>query len=197
MSSFAGDTRVSGVSTSDGREYPCDLVIVGIGIVPETELAAQAGLACDNGICVDENACTSEPLIYAAGDCTSHPNAVLGRRLRLESVHNAIEQAKTAAKSLLGEPAAYAQVPWFWSDQYDLKLQIAGISAGYDRVALRGDPAQRKFAAYYLREGRLIAVDAINSPKDFLAGKRLIAQGAYLEPRDIEDTSAEISPAAP
>ncbi|MDH3417882.1 MAG: FAD-dependent oxidoreductase [Gammaproteobacteria bacterium] len=190
---FAGDDHVTGVIASDGREYPCDVAVVGIGIVPETELAEQAGLVCDDGIRVDEYACTSEPQIYAAGDCTNHPNAVLGRRIRLESVHNAIEQSKTAALSLLGEPAAYAQIPWFWSDQYDLKLQIAGISTGYDRVVLRGDPAERKFAAYYLRDSRLIAVDAINSPKDFLLGKRLVAQGAMPSPQRIEDTTADLA----
>ena len=193
VSGFAGDTRVTGVIGDDGREYPCDFAVVGIGIVPATELAEQAGLDCHDGIVVDEHACTSEPLIYAAGDCTNHPNALLGRRLRLESVHNAIEQSKTAALSMLGTSAAYAQVPWFWSDQYDLKLQIAGISSGYDRVVLRGDPAARKFAAYYLRENRLIAVDAINSPKDFLLGKRLVAEGATLPPQRIEDTAADLA----
>lgn len=190
---FAGDRHVAGVLAGDGREYPCDVAVVGIGIVPETDLAEQAGLVCDNGIRVDEYACTSEPLIYAAGDCTNHPNAVLGRRIRLESVQNAIEQSKTAALSLLGEPVAYAQVPWFWSDQYDLKLQIAGISTGYDRVVLRGDPAERKFAAYYLRDGRLIAVDAVNSAKDFLLGKRLVAQGVMPAPERIEDTAADLA----
>ncbi len=193
VSGFAGDTHVTGVIADDGRRYPCDSVVVGIGIVPATELAEQAGIDCQDGIRVDEHACTSEPLIYAAGDCTNHPNALLGRRLRLESVHNAIEQSKTAALSLLGVTAAYAQVPWFWSDQYDLKLQIAGISKGYDRVVLRGDPAARTFAAYYLREGRLIAVDAINSPKDFLLGKRLVAEGAKLSPQRIEDTAADLA----
>ena len=193
VSGFAGDTHVTGVITDDGREYPCDLAVVGIGIVPETELAAQAGLDCNDGICVDEHARSSELLIYAAGDCTNHPNALLGRRIRLESVHNAIEQSKTAALSLVGEPAAYTQVPWFWSDQYDLKLQIAGISTGYDRVVLRGDPAARKFAAYYLRDGRLIAVDAVNSPKDFLLGKRLVAEGATPSPQRIEDTAADLA----
>lgn len=189
---FVGDTHLTAVIAGDGREYPCDVAVVGIGIVPETELAEQAGLDCSDGICVDEFARTSAPQIYAAGDCTNHPNALLGRRLRLESVHNAIEQSKTAAASLLGEPIAYSQVPWFWSDQYDLKLQIAGISADYDRVVLRGDAAERSFAAYYLRDGRLIAVDAVNSPKDFLLGKRLVAQGTRLSPDRIADTTADL-----
>ncbi len=190
---FAGETHVTGVIADDGKAYPCDVAVVGIGIEPETALAEQAGLDCDDGICVDEYAGTSEPLIYAAGDCTNHPNTLLDRRIRLESVHNAIEQSKTAALSLLGEPTAYAQVPWFWSDQYDLKLQIAGISAGYDRVVLRGDPAERKFAAYYLRDSRLIAVDAVNSPKDFLLGKRLVAQRVVLTPQRIEDPALDLT----
>jgi len=190
---FAGESHVTAVVSNDGRQYPCDLAVIGIGIEPETALAESAGITCDDGICVDEYARTNQPLIYAAGDCTNHPNAVLGRRVRLESVHNAVEQAKTAALSLLGEPSAYAQVPWFWSDQYDLKLQIAGISAGYDRLVIRGDPRDRKFAAYYLRDGRLIAVDAINSPKDFLLGKRLVTVGATLAPALIEDTTADLA----
>ncbi len=193
VSGFAGESCVTAVVAEDGREYPCDVAVVGIGIVPETALAEQAGLDCSDGIVVDEYACTRDPLIYAAGDCTNHPNAALDRRIRLESVHNAIEQSKTAALSMIGEPVAYAQVPWFWSDQYDLKLQIAGISTGYDRVVLRGDPAERKFAAYYLRDSRLIAVDAINSPKDFLLGKRLVAQRATVSPQRIEDTTADLA----
>lgn len=193
VSGFAGETQVTAVMADDGHEYPCDVAVVGIGIMPETTLAERAGLDCNDGISVDEYACTSESHVYAAGDCTNHPNALLDRRLRLESVHNAIEQAKTAALSVLGERTAYAQVPWFWSDQYDLKLQIAGISTGYDRVVLRGNPAERQFAAYYLRNGRLIAVDAINSPKDFLLGKRLVAERAAPSPQRIEDTAADLS----
>ena len=189
---FAGDDRVDTVLTDDGTAYPCDLVVAGIGIVPVTALAEQAGLDCDDGICVDDRAQTSEPGIFAAGDCTSHPNAIFGRRVRLESVHNAIEQSKTAALGLLGESASYTQVPWFWSDQYDLKLQIAGLSHGHDRIALRGSPDERRFAAYYLRDGILIAVDAINSPKDFLLGKKLIASRARLEPDQIRDPASNL-----
>ncbi|HEX9878306.1 MAG TPA: FAD-dependent oxidoreductase [Gammaproteobacteria bacterium] len=196
ITSFEGRDRVTGVLTGDGCRFPCDLVIVGIGVLPETDLAAAAGLPCDNGIVVDEFARTVDTNVLAAGDCTNHPNALFGRRIRLESVSNAIEQGKTAAMSLLGRPQAYAQVPWFWSDQFDVKLQIAGLSANADRIALRGGAQQRSFAAYYLQSGRLVAVDAINSPRDFITGKRLIAARASLDPAIIEDSTADIEAAA-
>jgi 3-phenylpropionate/trans-cinnamate dioxygenase ferredoxin reductase subunit len=190
---FAGRQRVDAVVAADGTAHRCDLAVVGIGIVPQTELAEQSGLACSDGIDVDETARTADPAVFAAGDCTSHPNAVLGRRIRLESVHNAIEQAKAAAHSIAGTPQTYAQVPWFWSDQYDLKLQIAGLSAGYDRVVLRGDPQTRRFAAYYLRAGTIIAVDAVNSPRDFVHGKQLVAAHAEIDPATLADPSADLA----
>lgn len=190
---FGGDTRVAKVITSAG-DLPADLVIVGVGILPETGLAAAAGLDCDDGICVDEYAVTSHPAVLAAGDCTHHPNALLGRRLRLESVHNALEQARTAAATLCGEQRAYAQIPWFWSDQYETKLQIAGLSAGYERVILRGDPASGSFTACYLHEDdRLLAVDAVNAPRDFMQAKKLLAD----RPRVDLDTLADPRVALP
>jgi 3-phenylpropionate/trans-cinnamate dioxygenase ferredoxin reductase subunit len=173
-----GTARVASVETADGRSFACDVVIVGIGIVPNVELAAAAGLECNNGIVVDELGRTVDPHIVAAGDCTNHLHPFFGRRLRLESVPNAVHQAKVAAATLLGTPTAYSEVPWFWSDQYDLKLQVVGLSTGYDDVVVRGDPATRSFAAYYFGAGQLLAVDAVNSPKDFLAGKRLVAARA-------------------
>ena len=138
--SFTGDTRLRGVVGSDGVEVPADLAIVGIGIVPNVELAEAAGLVCSNGIMVDEYCRTSDADVLAVGDCTNHPNPLLGRRLRLESVHNAQEQAKTAASTILGNLEPYAQIPWFWSDQYDLKLQIVGISSRSEPAVMRGDP---------------------------------------------------------
>lgn len=184
---FDGDGRVARVLTSAGA-LPADLVIVGVGILPETELAADAGLDCDDGVCVDEYAVTSHPDVLAAGDCTRHPNALLGRRLRLESVHNALEQARTAAATLCGERRAYAQIPWFWSDQYDTKLQIAGLSEGYERVILRGDPASGSFAACYVHEDdRLLAVDAINTPRDFMQAKKLLADRPRIDPGRLAD----------
>jgi len=164
--------------------------------VPNIELAARAGLECSNGIVVDEHARTADPHIVAAGDCTNQPLALLERRVRLESVPNAIHQAKVAAATLLGTPTAYSEVPWFWSDQYDLKLQIAGLSTGYDEVVVRGDPAARSFAAFYLRAGQLLAVDAVNSPKEFIAGKKLVANRARIAPDVLRDAGVDLTPLA-
>jgi 3-phenylpropionate/trans-cinnamate dioxygenase ferredoxin reductase subunit len=180
-SAFSGDSRLAGVVLESGEEIAADLAIIGIGIVPNTEIAAAAGLEVDNGIVVDEHCRSSDARIFAIGDCTMHPNALLNTRLRLESVHNALEQAKTAAANICGEAARYAQVPWFWSDQYDLKLQIAGISAGYDQTVLRGEPDSGSFSCLYLRDGVLIAIDAVNSPKDFMQSKALIAHHARVD----------------
>jgi 3-phenylpropionate/trans-cinnamate dioxygenase ferredoxin reductase subunit len=176
-----GDGNVTAVACADGFSVPADMCIIGIGIIPNIELAEAAGINCSNGIVVDEYCCTSDPDVFSAGDCTRHPNPILGRHLRLESVHNAIEQGKTVAASIIGEPVAYAQVPWFWSDQYDVKLQIVGITEGYDQFVIRGNPDERSFAAFYLQDGKLLAVDAINSPREFMLGKKLIAAGARFE----------------
>ncbi len=188
LQAFGGDARLQSVVCSDGREIPADLAIVGIGVVPNAELAAAAGLACENGIVVDEFCRTSDAHILAVGDCTSHPNSLLGRRVRLESVHNAQEQARTAAETLLGRLVAYAQIPWFWSDQYDLKLQIAGFSSRTEQAVIRGEPASRAFAVFFLAEGRLTSVYAINSPREFMLSKKLIAEGARPDPERLQDT---------
>jgi len=182
LSHLAGSERVDGVVLDNGETLPADIVIVGIGIVPNTELAAAAGLETTNGVVVDDRCQTADPNVFAVGDCTWHPNAVLGRSIRLESVHNALEQAKTAACNICGEELHYAQVPWFWSDQYDLKLQIAGLSQDYDEVVIRGSIEQKSFACLYLSSGRLIAIDAINRPKDFVQSKALIADHAQIDP---------------
>ena len=176
VAAIEGDgTQVTGVTTADGSVIPADVVVIGIGVRPNVELAQEAGLECSNGIVVDDCARTQDPRIVAAGDCTFHPNAIYGRSLRLESVHNALEQARCAAASLCGASKPYDQVPWFWSDQYDVKLQIAGVCQGYDDVVVRGDPNTSKFSVFYLREGRLVATDAVNSPAEFMAAKKLIA----------------------
>jgi 3-phenylpropionate/trans-cinnamate dioxygenase ferredoxin reductase subunit len=180
--------RVTAVETSDGRRIPADFVVVGVGIIPNTELAEDAGLTVDNGIVVDERCQSSDPDIYAVGDCTLHPSNIYARSVRLESVHNALEQAKTAATNACGESLKYSQVPWFWSDQYDLKLQIAGLSEGYDSVIIRGKPKDRAFACLYLRDDRLIAIDAINSPRDFMQAKALIANAATPARADLANT---------
>jgi 3-phenylpropionate/trans-cinnamate dioxygenase ferredoxin reductase subunit len=194
VSSFKGDAaghRVTGVVCGE-REFDADFVIVGVGILPETTLAAAAGLRCENGIWVDEQCQTSDPNIYAAGDCTFHQSVRYGRRLRLESVDNAVEQAKTAASNICGKAVRHEHVPWFWSDQYDLKLQIAGLSQGYDQTVMRGDPDSGRFALYYLAQGELLAVDAINSPKDFMQGKKWIAERKHPDPVRLADLSVDL-----
>lgn len=192
VTGFSGHRRVEGVVVSSGETVPADLVVVGIGIVPNVELAAACDLDVADGIVVDDHCRTRDPHVYAIGDCTWHPNPLLGRSVRLESVHNALEQAKTAALNICGKNTAYAQVPWFWSDQYDLKLQIAGLSQGYDQAVTRGDPAARSFAVCYLRKGVLIAVDAVNSPKDFIQAKPLIAQHAVIDPALLANTDVPV-----
>lgn len=188
LASFTGeDGRVTGVKTNREDVIAADLIVVGIGIQPNTELAAEAGLEIDNGIVVDDRCRTGDRRIYAIGDCSAHPSRIYGGRIRLESVHNAVEQAKTAAANVCGEDAVYDQVPWFWSDQYDIKLQIAGLSDGYDQLVIRGDVSSRSFACLYLADGRLLAVDAINAPKDFMQSKLLIAAGARPDPERLAD----------
>jgi len=191
VSSFEGTGQLQRVRCTDGQEIEADLAIVGIGVIPNQEFAAEAGLAVNDGILVDEFCRTEDPDIFAAGDCTRHPNGVLGRMLRLESVHNALEQAKTAAAAMCGTLTAYNQVPWFWSDQYDLKLQIAGLSEGYDQIVLRKAGA-RKIAAFYLKEGVLIAVDAVNSPAEYLVSRKWIAEKARPEPEKLADPSVNV-----
>jgi 3-phenylpropionate/trans-cinnamate dioxygenase ferredoxin reductase component len=182
VTELTGDAgRVRGVTLADGTELPADLVLVGVGVVPRTELAEQLGLDCDGGIVVDEFARTSVPGVVAAGDCTVLPNPLTGEgRVRLESVQNAVSQAKTAAATLAGRPEPYTAVPWFWSDQFDLKLQIAGLSTGYDDVVLRGDPDTEKFSVLYYRQGQLLAVDAVNAVADYLTVRKALTQGGTI-----------------
>jgi 3-phenylpropionate/trans-cinnamate dioxygenase ferredoxin reductase subunit len=184
---FEGKTRVEAVRTSAGT-FPADFALVGIGVVPNCELAAEAGLAVDNGIVVDEFTTTADPDIFAAGDCTNHP-AFAGGRCRLESVQNAIDQAKHAALALLGKPKPYREVPWFWSDQYDLKMQIAGLIKPGDGAVVRGDPGARKFAVFHLREGKLAAVEGVNAAVEYMIGRKLIASGAAVDAARLADPS--------
>lgn len=190
---FHGAERVSAVEAADGRRFDCDVAIIAVGIQPNVALAQAAGLTCDNGIAVDEHARSDDPHIYAAGDCTSQPSALVGRRVRLESVPNAIHQAKVAASGMLGAPTTYSEVPWFWSDQYDLKLQIAGLSLGYDEVAVRGEPGNRGFAVYYLAAGTVVAVDAVNSPHDFMYGKKLVAAHTRITADELRDPATDLA----
>lgn len=193
-----GDT-VTAVLCADGSRLAADLVVVGIGLLANTELAAEAGLQVDNGILVDEHAQTSDPHIYAAGDCTNHPNALLGRRLRLESVPNALEQSRVAAANMADKTKTYASVPWFWSDQYELKLKMVGLAEGFERLVLRGDPATDSFSAFYLKGDKVLAADTVNRPQDFIAAKRLVAEGIAVTAEQLADDGRplkELLPAA-
>lgn len=192
---FEGNNWVSGVKAG-GEVYPADLVLVGIGVLPNIEFAAEAGIDCKGGIVVDKNARTSDPDIFAAGDCTWHQGrghqGGEGDWMRLESVQNAIDQAKHAAAAMVGKAKDYNEVPWFWSDQYDLKLQIAGIAKPGDEVVLRGDPALRKFSVFHLRDGVLAAVEAVNQPAEYLMGRKLITEGARVAPERLADAAIPI-----
>ena len=161
---------------ANGEKLPFDCAIVGIGVIPNIELAEQAGLACDNGILVDHYTQTEDKAIFAVGDCSNHPNLLYDRRVRLESVPNAVAQAKTAASVICGCPEAYNQLPWFWSDQYDIKLQTAGLLQGYDKTVLDGDISAQAFTVSYFKAGRKIALDAINSPAAFMQARKSLAQ---------------------
>jgi len=187
VTSFEGTSKVEAVMTSAGR-VPADAVLIGVGAVPNVELAQAAGLSCDNGIVVDEFARTSDPNIFAAGDCTNHP-AFAGGRVRLESVQNAIDQAKHAALAIVGRAEVYREVPWFWSDQYDLKMQMAGLAKPGDVTVTRGNPELRKFAVFHVRDGAVAAVEAVNAAPEYIVGRRLIAAGARVPPERLADTS--------
>ncbi len=186
-----GAGRVERVVCADGSSHAADMVVVGVGAVATTELASAAGLACDNGIVVDEYCRTSDAAIFAAGDCANHPSLRFGRRVRLESVDNAFEQAKTAALNLLGRQVAHDRVPWFWSDQFDNKLLIVGLSQDYDSQVLRGNPAARSFSVCYLKGRELLAVEAVNHSKDYMAARKLIAERALMNLEKLGD--AEVS----
>jgi 3-phenylpropionate/trans-cinnamate dioxygenase ferredoxin reductase subunit len=176
LAGIVGEQRVCALRLADGTEIATDLVLLATGAQPNVELARDAGLACEDGIAVDELARASAPDIYAIGDCTRFPSRRYGRKLRLESVQNAIDQGKTAAAAILGNAQPYDPVPWFWSDQYEVKLQIAGMLDGYDSVEIVGDPAAAKFSAEYRKSGRLIAVDAINDGRAHMMARRRIAE---------------------
>ena len=181
------------VQTEQGESFDADMVIIGIGVIPNSELAEQSGLEVGNGIIVNEFCQTSDPHIYAIGDVTWHHNPIYDCHLRLESVPNATEQAKTAALHILGKPKAYNSLPWFWSDQYDLKLQIAGLSSGYDNIITRGTPeSTRSFAAFYFKGDKLLAVDAVNDPRGFMFTKMALTKGAALDKAKLADPNIEL-----
>ena len=176
LAAIEGGATVAQVKLSDGAFLPADLVLLAVGAKPNDDLAAEAGLACADGIVVDEHGRTSDDTIYAAGDCTRFPSRRYGRKLRLECVQNAIDQAKAVASEILGKPQSYDPVPWFWSDQYELKLQMAGLSDGYDEATTVGDVAAARFSVEYRRNGKLIAVDAVNDGRAYMSGRKRIAE---------------------
>lgn len=190
LTRLVGAGNVTGAILSDGAELLCEMVIVGIGIAPDTALAEVAGLATENGIATDSMGRTSDPAIWAAGDCASFPYR--DARIRLESVQNAIDQAELVARNILGADEPYDPKPWFWSDQYDVKLQIAGLNTGFDRVVLRDGGAARSHW-YYVGE-RLLAVDAMNDPRSYMIGKRLIAAGISPDPGVVADAAQDLKP---
>jgi len=187
VEAFEGNGKVERV-IAGGQSHDADIVLVGIGVVPCDELAVHAGLASEDGIVVDQNARTGDPHIWSAGDCTRHVGRE-GHAIRLECVQNAIDQAKHAALAMVGKPKTYSEVPWFWSDQYDLKLQIAGLARPTDRRVARGDPANRKFAVFHLRDGAVAAVEAVNAAPEYMIGKKLVAEGKQIAAETLADLS--------
>lgn len=185
--------QVRAVVTADGMRRAADLVVIGIGVVPNVELAIAAGLPCADGIEVDRQGRTADPAIFAAGECTSHPNRFAGGRARLESVQNAVDQAKAVAAAILGRDEPYDAVPWFWSDQYEVKLQMVGISRGHDRAVLRGDPKSGRFSVCYFKDGRLVAIDSVNQPSEHMIGRKLLgAPSIDLTPEQAADPGFEL-----
>jgi 3-phenylpropionate/trans-cinnamate dioxygenase ferredoxin reductase subunit len=185
--------RVTGVKLASGETLECDMLVVGIGIVPAVGPLIIAGAAGANGVEVDQYCRTSLPDIYAVGDCAAHANPYAGGAvIRLESVQNATDMATCAAKAICGDPQPYEALPWFWSNQYDLRLQTAGLSLGHDATVLRGDPATRSFSVIYLKEGRVIALDCVNRTKDYAQGRRLVEDRAVIAPELLLDTETEL-----
>jgi 3-phenylpropionate/trans-cinnamate dioxygenase ferredoxin reductase component len=187
VEAIAGNGKVERIFAG-GEAHDADIVLAGIGVVPNDELATRAGLASEDGIVVDRNGRTGDADIYAAGDCTRHIGRE-GTAIRLECVQNAIDQAKHCALAIAGKPKPYSELPWFWSDQYDLKLQIAGLARPGDTLVMRGDPEQRKFAMFHLRGGVVAAVEAVNAAPEYMIGKKLIADGARIAPDRLADLS--------
>jgi len=187
--------RVTGVNLSDGRHLPADLVVVGVGVLPNVELAEEAGLQAAAGIIVDKQLLTSDPNISAVGDCALFESPRFGASLRLESVQNATDHARCVAARLTGDAKTYDGLPWFWSDQGDDKLQIAGLTTGYDRVVVRGDRGQRSFSAFCYKSGQLVGVESINRASDHVFGRRILGLNRSIEPEQAADTSFDLKAA--
>lgn len=194
VAALIGGARVEAVQLADGSTIPAGLVVVGVGVLPEIELAAAAGLECDNGIVVDQYCRTSDPRIFAAGDCAAfrHPFAD-GALIRLESVQNAADQGRIVAAAIAGKPKAYDAPPWFWSDQYDLKLQMVGLRQGCDLTVARGDMASAKFSLFHFRDGVLRSVDSVNRAADHIQGRKLLAAGVSPTPTQAADPDFKLA----
>jgi len=186
LNTAVAEVRPDCVTLTGGRRIDADLVVAGIGVVPNVELAREAGLDVSDGITVDEFLRTSDPDIFAIGDCSHHPRA------RLESVQNAVDQAKCVARAVMGNPAPYRDVPWFWTDQYEIRFQMAGLSGGHEQSVLRGSIENRKFSVFYFKQGRLLAVDSVNRFGDHIAARKMLAAGTALTPEQASDETVDL-----
>ena len=192
LNTVAVEVQADAVILNDGRRIAADLVVAGIGVIPNVELARAAGLEVNDGIMVDEYMRTTDSAIFAIGDCAAHPNVFAGGRARLESVQNAVDQARCVARAIAGKPEPYRDVPWFWTDQFDVRFQMAGLSGSHDQSVLRGSIEARKFSVFYFKQGRLLAVDSVNRPGDHVTARKLLAAGTLLTPEQSADETVDL-----
>jgi len=192
LNSVAIEVRPDAVTLENERRIAADLVVAGIGVIPNVELARAAGLEVNDGIMVDEYMRTIDPAIFAIGDCAEHPNVFAGGRARIESVQNAVDQARCVARVIMGQPEPYRDVPWFWTDQFETRFQMAGLSGTHDRSVLRGSIEARKFSVFYFKEKRLLAVDSVNRPGDHVTARKMLAAGTQLTPEQAADETIDL-----
>jgi len=192
VNAVAVEVRPDAVILHGGRRIAADLVVAGIGVIPNVELARAAGLEVNDGIMVDEFMRTTDPAIFAIGDCADHPNVFAGGRARLESVQNAVDQARCVARVIMGKPEPYRDVPWFWTDQFDTRFQMAGLSGTYDQSVERGSIEGGKFSVFYFKQGRLLAVDSVNRPGDHVTARKMLAAGTSLTPEQAADETVDL-----
>ncbi len=192
LNAVAVEVRPDAVILEGGRRIAADLVVAGIGVIPNVELAHAAGLEVNDGIMVDEYMRTTDPAIFAIGDCADHPNVFAGGRARLESVQNAVDQARCVARVIMGQPAPYSDVPWFWTDQFEVRVQMAGLSGTHDQSVQRGSIETRKFSVFYFKLGRLLAVDSVNRPGDHVTARKMLAAGTPLTPEQAANETVDL-----